>query len=210
MPSHSACHAPAARSCSCTRLPVSSAGVGLRPPRAGERERRADRVALVRASSTIRRGPRRAGSPTSPTSVWAISTTSSAILPSAPAERRERRAQRRDAHARGVPGQRRLGQPELARDRGRRPRGRAPRAPPACRPRRRAARPAARARRARALGLEHAREPGRGLEAERRRHGLLEQRARDHRRRAMLVGEPGAGRGHGRRRRRARARGRGG
>ena len=84
MPSHSACQAPTARSCSWVRLPVSSPAWAW--------ARRAQASASVEPMGlclcAIVEDPPRpspAGSATSPTSVWAISTTSSAILPSAPA-----------------------------------------------------------------------------------------------------------------------------
>ena len=197
MPSHSACQAPAARSCSCTSVPISSACVGLRAARAGQR-RGSSRpgCACARMVEDPPR-PSPAGSLTSPTSVCASSTTSSAILPSAPASVASAdpsAATRTREVCHGSTGSARPRSPATrAHDLGavRRPARRA------CRPRRRAARASAVARvEHEPLRLEHADEPRRGLEPERRRQRLLQQRARDHRRRAVRLGERGAGGGH--------------
>ena len=84
MPSHSACQAPTARSCSCTRPPVRS--VAKACARRAPARASVDPTGLrLCASVDDEPRPSPAGSLSSPTSVWAISTTSSAILPSAPA-----------------------------------------------------------------------------------------------------------------------------
>ena len=114
MPSHSACQAPAARSCSCTRLPVRSVAERLRPACTGERERRSDRVALVRE-----RGGSAAALAGGLAQLADLGLGHEHDVERDLAERarqrREGRSQGGDAHARGVPGQRGLLQGELAR-----------------------------------------------------------------------------------------------
>ena len=196
MASHSDCHAPAARSCSCTRLPVS------RPAAACARRAQAS----VRIDPTgfclcgmVEDPPRPApaGSATSPTSVWAISTTSSAIFASDPASIASadpRAATRTREVCQGSAGSAR---PRSPRD------GRHDVGPALAEGCERAGRTAELDRQPvggnedELLGLEHAGEPRRRLQAERGGHRVLEQRSRDHRRLAVPIGELGADRGDG-------------
>ena len=166
-------------------------GVGVRPARARQSQDGPDRVALVRER-------RRSAAALA---VRLAQLTDLCLrhqhdvqrdLAERTGQDRERRSEGRDAHARGVPGNDRLRQAELARH-------------PASDVRSIVAERGQRARRAAELHgqpvacveheparLEHADEPRRGLDAEGRRQGLLEQRARHHRRRAMTLGERGA------------------
>ena len=181
MPSHSACQAPAARSCSCTRLPVSRSGGGLRAPRAGEGQDRPDRIRLCGMVEDPPR-PAPAGSRTSPTSVWAISTTSSAIF----AERARRAVASADPRAatrtrevcQGSAGSARPRSPATPRRR----RARARRGLRACRPHRRAGLPADPRRRGRAAAPRARRRATSPPSGRTWSAGLLQQRARDHRR----------------------------
>ena len=185
--SHSACQAPAARSCSCSSDAGEHAGVSRREPSARARERRADRVALLRH----RRGPSR------PAAFRHLGDLG--LRQQHEVERdlrgdtgggRERGAELRDASPVRVPGQRRNLKVELpcveleqrdavvaeARER---PGGSAELRrepfsgdllePYAC--------------------LDDRGQPAGGLEAERRRHGVLQERPGDHRRLAVLACE---------------------
>ena len=179
--SHSACQAPG---CALVLLHErarehADAGRGRggrRRPRA-----RADGVALVRHRRRAAR-PARLGD-----------LADLGLREQRDVERRSCRARRRRASAapssamrtrfvcQGSDGSR---EPELVARRRRQPPARRRRTPRACRRRRRAARRAARERRVEpAPRVEQRDEPTRRLEPERRRHGLLKQRAAGHRRR---------------------------
>ena len=188
---HSACHAPAARSCSWAiaaeqdRDAAADACCAQR-----QRAHRGRPGCACAASPTSRRGPAGLGD--------------LADLGLRQQHRRRARScrasRRRRASARGqlgrprrarVPGQHRLGEAELRGQLGEHPRPvlaeRGERAGRAAELRRRGAPPASRSAR-----VEQRRQPAGGLEPERRRQRLLQQRAAGHQRVAVLVREPRA------------------
>ena len=168
---------------------------GLRLACTGQRERRSDRVALVRE-----RGGSAAALAGGLAQLADLGLGHEHDVERDLAERARQRCQGRpqggDAHARGVPGQHGLLQGELARhaahDFGAVLAQDGQRAGRAAQLHRQAV---ARVDR-QSPGLEHADEPRRGLAPEHRRQRLLEQRARDHGRRTVAVGQRGAGRRH--------------
>ena len=173
---HSLCQAPAARSCSWT---IAASSVATRPG-ACCAQPSAEIAATGLCLCGIEVEPPPRPSRTSPTSVWASSVTSRAALPTAPAATPSAPASspiRPRSVCHGSSG-------------ASRPRSRArwasdarvavQRADRAAELRRE--RHAAPGRRAASSSADH---PARGLQAERRRHGLLEQRAADDRRVAV-------------------------
>ena len=142
----------------------------------------------------------------SPTSCWASSVTSRAILPSTPARMPQSGGQRDGTHA-GSPARAAPARPARARR---------PRAPPPPVPGPRPGRPSApparpsrtsASRRARRV---QSRQPAGGAQPERDRQRLLEQRAPDHRRVAVRLGQRSGRVGGGRARRPAAGRAPGG
>ena len=116
MASHSACHAPAARSCSWARL----AGEQRGSPGHGARRRARGSTrpgSACAASSRSRRALARRLGDLADLRLGHQHDVERDLAERA-GERRERRAERGDAHARGVPRQRGLGQAEVARDGG--------------------------------------------------------------------------------------------
>ena len=150
-----------------------------RAPAARSRARRSRRPGCACAASTTSR--RRAASRTSPTSVWASSVMSRAALPTAPGGDAERAGELADPAARGVPGRpaRRGRAGARAGDDCAAGADAVERADRAAELRRPAGRCAGGRRRRRAE------QPAGGLQAERRRPRLLEQRAPDDRRVAV-------------------------
>ena len=198
MPSHSACQAPAARSCSCARLPirrpaaacarraqasVSVDPTGLRlwarvedPPRpaAGRLAHLAD-LGLGQqhdVEGDLAERPRQRGAAPIPAPRRARARCARAAIGSASSRSLAKRV---DDLRPGDPERRERagGAAQLHCQR------------------------SSRASNTQRPGLEHADQPRRCLEAERRRQRLLQQRARDHRRRALCLGELGAGGRHG-------------
>ena len=180
---HSACHAPAARSCSCAIAPSRVAASPGACCAHAERADRRDRVALVRHR---RRARRPCASRTSATSVWESRTTSRATLATAPEVTASARRELADPPAQRVPRQHRLGQPERSayalghRGPASPSEASVPAAPPSC-----AARRSTRSSFEPAPRVLEPGHPARGLEPERDRHRLLEQRAPRHRRVAV-------------------------
>ena len=182
---HSLCQAPAARSCSCDHRVQQRGDEARRLLGAAERGDRGDRVALVR-----HRG-RAAGRGLAHLADLGLGEQRDVARGLADRARgdAERAGELADPAAQGVPRDRRHVEAELARepadDRAAGP-GRAPSSVP-----RRAAE--LRRRQADAVqvvgGVVEAQHPARGLEPERRRLGLLEQRAADDRRVAVALGE---------------------
>ena len=177
---HSLCQAPAARSCS-PAIAASSTPTRPRTDRAAARARIAPTGFCLCGIADEPPRPPPLASATSPTSVCASSTMSSATFSTAPAAIAERaRRAPPTGRAVAVPGQRRLVEPELAREARRARRARAspsaasvPAAPPSC-----AGEPAARA--AAPARRVDAGQPARGLEPERHRQRLLQQRPARH------------------------------
>ncbi len=187
--SHSACQLPTARSCSCAGAPSEDRRMSLRELRVRHRERRADRIALLRH----RRRP--AGGRLGHFAHFGLSEqrdVSSDLLRGV-CGCDQRRPDLRDAPAIRVPREHGLGQCELLgveaddlersiAQRRERARGSAE----LCRE------PLAPYDSKRSPCVDRADEPAGGLQSERGRHRLLQERARGHRRRPVRAGERSA------------------
>ena len=187
---HSACHAPSARSCSCVAA-NERRDERDSEPRRGDRRHRVDRDCASAASSDEPPLPGFAPSDSSPTSVCARSATSPAILLIAPAATPSAAATVGDAIALGVPGQVGLRAARARSASNAATRGPAspseasvPTAPPNC-----SGSVVGAERFERAHLARGEREPARRLEAEGDRRRLLQERTTGHQRVTVLLGE---------------------
>ena len=180
---HSLCQAPAARSCSCTIAASRVATSAGRLLRAAERGDRGDRVALVRHRG---RAAGRGLAHLADLGLGEQGDVARGLADRAGGDA-ERARELADPAAQGVPGQDGRVEVELAREAGDDREGIGADAVE------RAGRAAELDGQADAVqvvgGVVEAQHPARGLQAERRRLGLLEQRAADDRRVAMGLGE---------------------